>query len=105
MEGRGEGRTNDESAEEGVDPAHDERLRHNHSHIPLHHSHHALHGSGVAHGIRGRLTLGVWVLKVGARLESGNEGVLARLESCVGDDGCILAEGDAALEGPLFAQR
>ena len=101
----GGGRTNDESAEKGVDPPHDESLRHDHSHVPLHHPHHALHSRGVRHWVRRRLALSVGVLKVGARLEGGDEGVLAGLEGGVGDDGCILAERDAALEGALLAQR
>lgn len=98
-------RTNDESAEEGVDPSHDERLRDNHSHVPLHHPHHALHSSGVSHWVRRRLALSVGVLEVGARLEGRDEGVLASLEGGVGDDGCVRAEGDAALEGALLTQR
>ena len=67
-------------------------------------SHHALHGSGVAHGVRRRLALAVGILEVGAGLEGGDEGVLARFEGGVGDDGCILAEGDATLERALLAE-
>lgn len=99
------GRTNDKSAEESVDPAHDERLRNDHSHVPLHHAHHALHGSGVSHWVCRRLALAIGVLEICARLEGGDKGVLAGLEGGVGDDGCILAECDAALERALLADR
>lgn len=97
-------RTNNKATEERIDPAHDQGLRHNHRHIPLHHAHHALHGGRIGHGVRGRLALGLGVLQEGAALEGGHEVVLARREGRVREHGRVLPEVDPALQTALFAK-
>lgn len=41
----------DISREEGIDPAHDQTLRHHHGDLALHHAHHALHSSRIGHWV------------------------------------------------------
>ena len=53
--------TYDESGKESVYPAHDQCLRDHHGHVALHHTHHALHGGWVAHGVAGGFPSVVWV--------------------------------------------
>ena len=43
--------TDNISTEERIDPTHDESLRNDHRHVPLHHSHHGFHPRRVRHGI------------------------------------------------------
>ena len=41
----------DIAGEEGIDPAHDQALRHHHGNLALHHAHHTLHGSRIGHWV------------------------------------------------------
>lgn len=55
--------TDNKSREKGINPPHDQRLRNDHRHIPLHHAHHSLHSRRVRHWIRCRLTLLLWLFQ------------------------------------------
>jgi hypothetical protein len=99
-----EGQLHDDIArEEGVDPAHDQTLRHHHSDLALHHAHHAFHGGRVSHGV----TLGL-AAHVGLGEESA---VLVGLDhvGLAGSEGggrellVVVAEVDAAHERALLA--
>lgn len=55
--------TNDKPRKESINPPHDQGLRYHHSHIPLHHAHHALHCRWIRHRIRGRFASVLRVLE------------------------------------------
>lgn len=67
------GRTDDKTGEEGVDPAHDQRLRDHHRHVPLHHPHHPFHGRRVRHRVPGRLASVLGVFEEDAVFVGGDE--------------------------------
>lgn len=97
-------RTNDESAEECVDPAHDEGVGDDHGHVVLHHAHHAVHGVGVGEGVGRGLALSAGVLEEGARLVGGDEVLAAGLEGLLGEDVVVVADGLAVDHGALLAE-
>jgi hypothetical protein len=84
--------TNHISAEESIDPAHDQTLRHHHSHVAFHHAHHALHHRRVAHGVRLRLVLRIRVGQEPAILGAIEESFLAALEGSLGNLLVVVAE-------------
>lgn len=97
--------TDDVTAKEGIDPAHDERIGDNHGHVVLHHAHHAVHGTRIGEGVGGRLALPVRVLEESARLEGGDEVVAAGLEGAAREDVEVVLDADAVEEGALLAHR
>lgn len=58
--------TDHEAREESIDPAHDQRLRDHHHHIPLQHAHHSLHARRVGHRIRRWLATVIGISQKGA---------------------------------------
>lgn len=72
--------TDDITAEEGVDPAHNQRIGDDHGHLSLHGTHHALHGIRVRHWIRRRLTPVLWCLEVCTGLVGCHQRIAARVE-------------------------
>ena len=72
--------TDHESSKEGIDPAHDHSLRDHHSHVPLHHAHHAFHGCRIRHWIALRLAPIFWVFQERAILVRGDEVFSAGVE-------------------------
>lgn len=97
-------RTDDESRKKRIDPSHDQSLGHHHSHIPLHHTHHALHGGGIRHWVRPRLASVLGLGEELAFLEGRHHVGFARLEGGGGQDVCVGAEMDAADERALLAE-
>lgn len=73
-------RTDNVSAEEGINPAHDHGVGDDHGHLPLHGAHHALHGVGVCHGVGRRLAPVLGRAEERARLVRGRQGVAPRAE-------------------------
>lgn len=98
------GHTQHEASEKGVDPPHDQRLRHHHRHVPFHRAHHALHGRGIRHGIRLGLTAGVRVGEESAVFVCSGEISSACGEGGGREDGAVGSEVDAAEEGALLAK-
>lgn len=94
--------TDNITAEEGVDPAHDEGIGNDHGHVVLHHAHHAIHGAGIGQRVRRRLSLAVGLLQVRPRLEAGGQDITTSLKGLLGEDVVVGAQGDAAGEGPLL---
>lgn len=94
----------DETREEGVDPAHDQGLRHHHRDVALHGAHHAVHGGGVGHGVGAGLPASVRVGEEGAVLVGGGEVGAAGGEGGGGKGGAVGAQVDAAEEGALLAE-
>nr|POF26216.1 signal peptidase complex subunit spc2 [Quercus suber] len=72
--------TYDIATEKGIDPAHNQRLRHHHGNIALHHAHHALHHRRIRHGIWFTLASRIRIGKVSAFFGTINECVLSMLE-------------------------
>ena len=68
------------STEKCVDPAHDQRLRYNHSHVALHHPHHCLHPGRIGHWICRWLALVFLVFEERPRLIGRDQKVLSGLE-------------------------
>jgi hypothetical protein len=95
--------TDNVSAEESIDPTHDQTLRHHHSHVAFHHAHHALHHRRIAHGVRLRLVLRIRVSQEPAILGAIEESFLAALESSFGNLLVVVAQVLGAAERALFA--
>lgn len=94
--------TDNITAEESINPAHDQRVGDNHSHVILHHAHHSIHRTGVREGVRRWLPLGVRILEELARLEARNERVTTGLERLARQDVVVAAQGDAEVEAALL---
>lgn len=95
--------TDNKPGEKRIDPAHNQRLRNHHHHIPLHHPHHSLHARGVRHRICGRLAAVLGVLQEYTILVRGDEVAFAHLKGFRWEDEAIVAEVDAAENGVAFA--
>jgi ABC-type nickel/cobalt efflux system permease component RcnA len=93
------------AAEEGIDPAHDESVGDDHGHLVFHHPHHAIHGAGIAQGVRRCLAAVLGVLEVCARLESSCQGVAAVVEAPLGQNVMVASEVHAVHERSLLAHR
>lgn len=97
--------TDDIAREEGVDPAHDQGVRYDHGHLPLHGAHHALHGVGVCHGVRRRLAPVLGRLEVRPGLVGRGQRVAAGVEAAPGEDVEVRPDLDAVREGSLLPDR
>lgn len=98
-------RTNNKSREKCIDPAHNQRLRNHHHHIPFHHPHHALHGGRVRHGVGGRLATVFLILEESSALVCIDKVFLACFEAFAGKDGaCIVAHVDAVDQRETLAR-
>ena len=95
--------TDHKSREESINPAHNQRLRDHHHHIPLHHAHHGLHASRIGHGVRRWLAATSGVLKESTTLVGRDEVVLAHLKGLLGEYGGVIPEVDTANESEAFA--
>jgi hypothetical protein len=96
--------TDHKPRKERIDPAHDQRLRNHHHHVPLHHSHHALHSRRIRHWVRSRLALVCWVLQELSLLEAGHDILPAFLKGWFEQLVAIDAEIGSSLHGPLLAE-
>jgi hypothetical protein len=93
---------NHESREESVDPAHDERVRNDHGHVVLHHTHHAIHSARIRHRVSRRLPAALGVFEVGTRLISCRESLTAGLERGRSQRVEVGPNSDAVDEGTLL---
>ena len=80
-------------------------MRYHHSHIPLHHAHHALHCRRICHRVRGRFAPVLRVLEESPIFVRGDEVSFAGGEGGGRYGGGVAAEVNAAEEGALFAKR
>lgn len=98
-------RTDHESREEGVDPAHDQSLRDHHHHVSLEHAHHSLHCGWIRHRVRRRLAAVVGVLEELSAAEAGDQVVFTGLKGLMVQDGaCMVAEVNTTEKRMAFAR-
>lgn len=98
-------RTDNITREESIDPAHDQGIRDDHGHLPLHGSHHTLHGVGVSHWVRRGLSLVLGRLEVCPGLVGGGQRVPSGIEAALREDVEVLPDLDAVREGSLLPDR
>lgn len=95
--------TDDVSAEEGVDPAHDQGVGDDHGHVVLHHAHHAVHLTRVGQRVRRRLALPIRLFQEGPGLVSSGEVLATSLKGPLRDGVVVGAQNGAATERALLA--
>lgn len=101
----GKEHTDNKPGKESIDPAHDQRLRDHHHHVPLHHAHHGLHARWIRHGVCRRLAAAGGILEERAALIRRDEVVLAHLKGRPGQDRAgIVAQVHAAQEAKALAR-
>jgi hypothetical protein len=93
---------NHESAEEGIDPAHDQGVGNDHGHVVFHHTHHAVHGAWVRHGVRSWLPAALGVLQIHPGLVGLNELIAPSLEGGRCQDMVIRPDCNAVRQRSLF---
>lgn len=98
-------RTDDISAEESIDPAHDQSIRDDHCHIVLHHPHHSIHGARIGQRVCWRLTLLIWRCKKLAGVEACNQILTAGVEGLLRQNMVVVAESDTVAQGALLTSR
>lgn len=91
------------AAEECIDPAHNKRVGNDHSHVALHHAHHAVHSIRISHGVWRRLATVLGCFEVGSGLVSSRQSVSAHAKRTAGQDMMVRPDVDAVQERPLFA--
>lgn len=94
--------TNHVTAEESTDPAHDQRVGDDHSHLVLHHAHHALHRARVAHRVWRSLPSPLGILQERARFVSRRQDVSPVVERTLRKDMVRASEADAVQQRALF---
>lgn len=107
--GKGKGKregakhTNHKPGKKRINPTHNQRLRHHHGHIPLHHAHHALHRRRIRHRVWRRFPSASWIFQEAPFFVGRYHVVFPSGEGGGGDGVGVVAEVDAAEERALFA--